>query len=169
MDKRRVVFPVHHAEKPEGDLRIEIPRRVVHFHTYGNTSEYFRALAQGKILGMRCKRHRRNLVFLPPRPDCPECWQKTQWVELPHRGKVATFAVVDYPGEGFIEDLQSVDSKLPCIIVYVEIEGVDTKLMSRLEECDPADVSIEMEVEARFVENPNKNCLDLYWVPCKKQ
>jgi hypothetical protein len=165
MPKQKIHFPKHDPSTEE-DLRIEIPRQIVHRHTYGKTSEYFRALAEGKILGTRCNAC--NLVFLPPRPDCSECWQKTEWVELPHHGKVATFAVVDYPGEGFIEDLQSVNSKLPCVIVYVEIEGVDTKLMSRLEDCDPKDVSIGMEVEARFVENPNQNCLDIYWVPRKK-
>jgi hypothetical protein len=165
MNQGKTHFPTHNPSQEE-NLRIEIPRRVIHFHAYGKTSEYFRALAEGKILGTRCNAC--NLVFLPPRPDCPECWQKTEWVELPHRGKVATFAVVDYPGEGFIEDLQSVNSKLPCVIVYVEIEGVDTKLMSRLEDCEPNDVFIGMEVEARFVENPNQNCLDLYWIPVKK-
>ena len=104
-------------------------------------------------------------MFLPPRPDCPDCWDKTEWAELPHEGKVATFAIVDYPGEGFVDDLQSVNAELPCIIVYVGIDGVDTKLMSRLEECKPEEVYIGMPLKARFVESPNENCLDLYWVP----
>lgn len=143
------------------NLRVEIPRTVTHNHSYGKTSPYFRALAEGKLIGTHCKQCK--LTFLPPRPDCPDCWGDTYWVELPKEGKIATFAVVKYPGQGFEEDLATVGAKLPCVIVYVEIPGVDTKIMSRLEGVKPEDVYIGMTVEARFVKNPNMNALDFYW------
>lgn len=145
------------------NLRVEIPRTVVHNHSYGKTSPYFRALADGKLIGTHCTICK--LTFLPPRPDCPNCWSENEWVMLPTKGTVATNAVVRYPGAGYEEDLATVGAKLPSAIVYVEIEGVDTKIMSRLEGIDPDDVHIGMPVEARFVQPPNMNALDLYWVP----
>lgn len=147
------------------NLRVEIPRTVVHSHSYGKASPYFRAFEEGKLIGTHCKGC--ALTFLPPRPDCPECWQETHWVYLPNKGEVATFAVVEYPGEGFEKDIKIVGAELPCVIVYVEIPGVDTKIMSRLEGVDPSGVYIGMPVCARFVENPNMNALDLFWVPQK--
>ena len=153
------------AYKPDNasNLRLEIPRAVTHGHSYGKTSPYFRALAKGKLVGTHCPLCR--LTFLPPRPECPECWGPNDWVSVSKKGRVATFAVVRYPGEGFAEDLATVGAKLPCIIIYVAISGVDTKIMSRLEDCDPSDVYIGMPITAKFSEDPQMNALDLYWVP----
>ena len=151
----------------KSNLRVEILRTVVHNHSYGMTSPYFRALAHGKLVGTHCAACK--LTFLPPRPHCQRCWQNTEWVSVSRKGKVATFAVVEYPGQGFSEDLEAVGASLPSVIIYVAMPGVDTKLMSRLEECDPADVFIGMSVEARFVENPQMNALDVYFVPSKRR
>ena len=90
------------------------------------------------------------------------------------RGKIATFSVVNYPGAGYEEDIARVGGKLPSVIVYVEFLEADTKIMSRLEGCEPKDVFIGMEVEARFWQNtvPRRRatytCLDLYFVPAEK-
>jgi len=149
------------------NLRVEIPRTVVHIHSYGKTSPYFRALSDGKLIGTHCASCR--LTFLPPRPDCPECWGENEWVRFPTKGTVATNASVRYPGAGYEEDLATVGAKLPSAVVYVKIEGVDTKVMSRVEGCDPDDVYIGMPVEARFVANANLNALDLYWVPSERK
>lgn len=145
------------------NLRIEIPRAGVHNHSYGGFSPYFRALVDKKLVGTHCTSC--ELTFLPPRPDCPDCWGKTEWVSVHKKGTVATFSTVQYPGEGFIEDLATVGAELPCVIVYVKIAGVDTNIMSRLEDCEPKDVYDDMPVKAKFVDDPNLNCLDLYWVP----
>ena len=155
-----------HRPSDLSNLRVNLPRTVTHDHSYGNLSPYFRALAEGKLVGTHCRACKKT--YLPPRPDCPDCYKKTRWVTLPTKGRVATFAVVKYPGAGYEEDLETVGDSLPSIIVYIEIEGVDTKIMSRLLECDLSEVTKGMEVEARFAENPNLNCLDLYWVRVKK-
>lgn len=159
-----------------GTLRIRIPRTVEHIHNYGKISRYFQGLVRHQIFASSCVNPRclRKKVYLPPRADCPECWEPTEWKLIGPdgiKGKVATFSVVNYPGAGYEEDIERVGSKLPSIIVYVEFPGVDTKLMSRLEGCDPKEVFIGMEVEARFWQNtvPRRKstytCLDLYFVP----
>ena len=56
-----------------------------HIHSYGGWSKFFQGLKQGKLFGTRCtnpdcQEHR---VFIPPRPDCVDCWHRTEWVEVP--------------------------------------------------------------------------------------
>jgi len=157
-------------------LRIRIPRTVEHVHNYGKISRYFRELAQHRVLATSCVNPKclRPKTYLPPRADCPECWEPMEWKLVGSdgtKGKIATFSVVHYPGAGYEEDIKRVGSKLPSIIVYVEFPGADTKIMSRLENCDPKNVFIGMEVEARFWKNTairqraTHTCLDLYFVP----
>ena len=157
-------------------LRIRIPRTVEHVHNYGKISRYFRELAQHRVLATSCVNPKclRPKTYLPPRADCPECWEPMEWKLVGSdgtKGKIATFSDVHYPGAGYEEDIKRVGSKLPSIIVYVEFPGADTKIMSRLENCDPKNVFIGMEVEARFWKNTairqraTHTCLDLYFVP----
>ena len=163
----------------DNPLRVRIPRTAEHIHNYGKISRYFQGLAKHQIFAASCVNSKcsRKKVYLPPRADCPECWEPTEWKLIGTdgaRGKIATFSVVNYPGAGYEEDIARVGSKLPSIIVYVEFPGVDTKIMSRLESRDPKEVFIEMEVEARFWQNtvPRRGatytCLDLYFVPADK-
>lgn len=162
-----------------GPLRIRIPRTVEHIHNYGKISQYFKGLVRHQIFATFCSNPKclRKKAYLPPRADCPECWEPTEWKLIGSdetKGKIATFSIVNYPGAGYEEDIARVGSKLPSVIVYVEFSGIDTKLMSRLEGCDPKEVFIGMEVEARFWQNtvPRRKatytCLDLYFVPADK-
>ena len=160
-------------------LRIRIPRTVEHIHNYGKISRYFQGLVSHQIFATSCVNPKcsRKKAYLPPRADCPECWEQTEWKLIGGngaRGKIATFSVVNYPGAGYEEDIERVGGKLPSVIVYVDFPGVDTKIMSRLENCDPKSVFIGIEVEARFWQSavPRRGatytCLDLYFVPAAK-
>ncbi|MBI2023622.1 Zn-ribbon domain-containing OB-fold protein [Candidatus Giovannonibacteria bacterium] len=156
-------------------LRILIPRSGEHVHNYGMISKFFHGLSEHKLLYTKCENPAcLGFAYLPPRSDCPNCWEPMKWMELkPNEltGKVTTFSVVHYPGAGYEEDLARVEAKLPSIIVYVELPNIDTKIMSRLENCDPGDVKIGMKVKARFRQSlvprrmPTFTCLDLYFVP----
>jgi uncharacterized OB-fold protein len=129
-----------------------------HSHTYGGWGRFFDGLREGRILATRCTNAdcSENRLFLPPRTDCVDCWQRTEWVEAPKVGRIYTFSTVTYPGQLFRADA-------PCPLISVEIEGVCTKLMSYLREGEPA---FGMPVKAWFnTTDPTNTILDLAWVP----
>jgi uncharacterized OB-fold protein len=142
-------------DKPLG---VRNPKTWSHFHTYGGWGEFFAGLRRQKLLATRCVNPAcaEKRLWVPPRCDCPDCWQRTQWVEAPQVGTIYTWSVVKYPGELF---------KLPpgTPLISVELEGVCTKLMSWLKEGQPR---IGMRVRAVFnTARPTNTILDLAWVP----
>ena len=86
-----------------GDLlRVRIPRTAEHIHNCGKISRYFRELAQHRVLATSCVNPKcpRRKTYLPPRADCPECWEPMEWKLVGSdgtKGKIATFSVVNYP------------------------------------------------------------------------
>ncbi len=142
----------------EDPLVIKNPKTWYHIHSYGGWGKFFTGLAQGKLLATRCTNPQceEKRLWLPPRVDCVDCWQETEWVEAPTVGKLYTWSVVKYPGELF---------RLPADtpLVSVEIEGVCTKLMSYLKEGKP---EIGMPLKAVFnTKKPTNTILDLAWIP----
>lgn len=139
-------------------LVIENPKAHSHIHSYGGLSPFYEGLAEGKLMGTRCTSSdcEESRIWLPPRVDCPDCFQCMEWVEAPLEGKIYTHSTVLYPGAGF---------KLsnPCPLISIELEGVCTKLMSYLKEGDP---KIGMSIKAVFnTDEPTYTILDLAWIP----
>ncbi len=129
-----------------------------HAHSYGGWSRFFQGLQEGRLLGTRCTSSdcSEKRIFLPPRTDCVDCWARTEWVEVPPKGRVFTFSEITYPGELF-------RAEPPVYLISVEIEGVCTKLMSYLRDGKP---EFGMPVRAVFeTKNPTNTILDLAWVP----
>ncbi|MFC1461620.1 Zn-ribbon domain-containing OB-fold protein [Verrucomicrobiota bacterium] len=142
----------------ESPLVIKNPKACYHIHTYGGLSIFFKGLAEGKLMGTRCTNSacEEERIWLPPRVDCPDCFEKMEWVEAPQAGKIYTHSTVLYPGNGF-------RLSTPCPLISVEIEGVCTKLMSYLKEGEPA---VGLPIKAVFnTEEPTYTILDLAWVP----
>ena len=129
-----------------------------HIHTYGGWGKFFKDLQKGKLSGTRCPNPdcSEKRIFIPPRADCPDCWARTEWVEVKPVGKIFTFSEITYPGELF-------RAEAPVYLISVEIEGVATKLMSYLWEGKP---EFGMPIKAKFhTEKPTNTILDLCWVP----
>ena len=84
-------------------LVIKNPKTWSHIHSYGGCGKFFQGLTQKKILATRCTNGKcaEKRLWLPPRPDCPDCWHDMEWVEAPQVGKIFTFSTVKYPGELF--------------------------------------------------------------------
>lgn len=152
-------WPKAALEVIEADpMVVRNPKTWSHFHTYGGWGRFFKGLEQKKLLATQCSNPRcdEKRMWLPPRCECPDCWQDMEWVEAPQRGRIYTWSVVKYPGELF---------KLPpgTPLISVELDGVCTKLMSWLKEGTP---EIGMKIRAVFnTENPTHTILDLAWVP----
>jgi uncharacterized OB-fold protein len=110
--------------------------------TTPDTAFWWDALKDGKLLIQRCAscatlRH-------PPRPMCPRC-NALAWdtIEASGRGEVYSFVLPRHPRWPWFDETY--------VVALVELEeGV--RIVSNLNEVDPADVAIGMPVEA-YVEH----------------
>ncbi|MCA1989761.1 MAG: OB-fold domain-containing protein [Desulfarculus sp.] len=135
------------------------PRTVEHHHTYGLLTPFFKGLTEGNLMATKCVNPdcaEKGTVWLPPRADCPDCYQRMKWVKVKPEGKIYTFTMVDYAGIG-------VEMKTPYWQIDVEIPGVDTIFKGYLAQGKP---EIGLPVKAEFrTKNPTHTILDIWWVP----
>ena len=103
-------------------------------------TKFFRGLAEGKIFGQRCPVCEK--VYVPPRGACPvDGVPTTDEVELPDRGTVTTYCVVNVPFQG-----QTIP--IPYVSAYVLLDGADIAFLHLILDIDAADVRMGMRVEA---------------------
>ena len=103
-------------------------------------SAFFRGLADGRILGQRCPTCHK--VYVPPRGACPvDGVPTTDEVELPDRGTVTTFCIVNVPFLG-----QKIEP--PYVSAYVLLDGADIAFLHLILGVDAADVRMGMRVQA---------------------
>lgn len=66
--------------------------RIRYQSTLGEVSKFFLDMAnEGKVMGTRCEKC--GKTYVPPYPNCPDCFGKTSWVEAPSSGVVEAFTV----------------------------------------------------------------------------
>jgi uncharacterized protein len=103
-------------------------------------STFLRGLEQGKLLGARTGEN--GKVYFPPKEADPATGRELdQFIELPDRGTVTTFAIINIPFPG-----QRI--KPPYVAAYVLLDGADIPFLHLVTEIDPADVRMGMRVEA---------------------
>jgi len=95
----------------------------------------------GRFSVTHCAECRRT--YLPPRLYCEECFAdlSAAWSEVQPRGRVHTYTVVHRDPEG--RPLPE-----PEVVAYVRIDGTDGGLVTRLRNIAPAEVRIDLPVEA---------------------
>ena len=140
----------------------ENPRTIVHRHSYGGISRFFKDLTRGILWGTVCPNGlcRCEGVWLPPRVHCPDCWERMTWIEVDATdAKVYTHSITNLPGAGFM-------MTVPCPLISLEIPGVCTKFMSYLSEFGEGEPYIGMPVKPVFrTKDPTFTILDISWVP----
>jgi uncharacterized OB-fold protein len=103
-------------------------------------SKFFRGLAEGKILGQRCPKCQK--VYVPPRGACPvDGVPTTDEVELPDRGTVTTFCIVNVPFLG-----QKIEP--PYVSAYVLLDGADIAFLHLILGIEAGEVRMGMRVKA---------------------
>lgn len=103
-------------------------------------SIFLRALREGTLLGARSGEH--GKVYFPPREADPATGKELdQFVELPDKGTVTTFAIINIPFAG-----QRI--KPPYVAAYILLDGADIPFLHLVTEIDAADVRMGMRVEA---------------------
>lgn len=101
---------------------------------------YLRGLAEGKLLGGRTDAA--GKVYFPPRGANPTDGRPTdEVVELPDRGTVTTFCIVNVPFLG-----QRITP--PYVAAYVLLDGADIPVLHLVLGCEASEVRMGMRVEA---------------------
>jgi uncharacterized OB-fold protein len=120
---------------------ITTPVRLRYQHSVSpEETRYLRGLATGRLVGQRCPAC--GKVYLPPRGACPtDGVPTTDEVELPDRGTVTTFCVVNVPFAG-----QRVTP--PYVAASVLIDGADIPLFHLILGCPAEEVRMGMRVAA---------------------
>jgi hypothetical protein len=115
--------------------------RIEHSASEQETS-YLLALQDGRLLGQRCPLCRK--VYIPPRSACPtDGVPPAEYVELPDRGVVTTFCVVNVPFLG-----QRIAP--PYVAAYVLLDGADIPFLHLILGCEASEVRMGMRVEASW-------------------
>jgi uncharacterized protein len=126
---------------PEPVAMMTAPVRLHYEHTASpEESRFLRGLAEGRLLAQRCPAC--GKVYIPPRGACPTDGVPTaDEVELPDRGVVTTFCVVnfDYPGQRVAA---------PYVAAALLLDGADIPFQHLILGCDPGEVRMGMRVQA---------------------
>jgi uncharacterized OB-fold protein len=116
-----------------------IELKVLHSASLQETS-YLKGLKAGRLIGQRCPQC--GKVYIPPRGACPVDGVPTEEeVELPDRGIVTTFCIVNVPFLG--QRIQP-----PYVAAYVLLDGADIAFLHLILDCPAEDVRMGMRVEA---------------------
>jgi uncharacterized protein len=103
-------------------------------------SAFLRGLEEGKLLGARTGKD--GKVYFPPKEADPATGlELDNFVELPDKGTVTTFAIINIPFAG-----QRI--KPPYVAAYVLLDGADIAFLHLIQEIDAAQVRMGMRVQA---------------------
>ena len=140
-DSEEDVPEVADAHDPRDPITmIVVPSPIEIQHTASHPeSAFLRALEEGKLVGARTAGGK---VYFPAREADPATGQQlTEYVELPDKGTVTTFAIINIPFAG-----QRI--KPPYVAAYVLLDGADIPFLHLVTEIDAAEVRMGMRVEA---------------------
>lgn len=107
-------------------------------------STFLRGLEEGKLIGAYTvdENGEKGKVYFPAREADPATGKQiTEFVELPDKGTVTTFAIINIPFAG--QRIQP-----PYVAAYVLLDGADIPFLHLVTEIDAADVRMGMRVEA---------------------
>jgi len=113
------------------------------------SAEFWKATKKHKLLIQVCHDCQAKIFY--PRKYCPECWSgNLGWIEASGKAKVYTFTIT----RGMVEPKFMPD--LPYVLAMVDLEeGI--RMMTRIVECDPEEVELNMDVEVVF-EDISEEC-----------
>jgi len=108
------------------------------------SEKFWEGTEQGKLLIQVCKDCKSNIFY--PRKFCPQCWSgNLDWIEASGKARIFTFSTAYSMVEPKFMD------ELPYTIAYVDLEeGI--RMMTRIVDCKPEDISFDMDVEVLFHE-----------------
>jgi uncharacterized OB-fold protein len=132
-------------EKKEVDDRFS-KFGTVSFTSISKVNDFIDYLAQGKVMGTRCKRC--GTMHFPPVADCAECLSSdVEWFEVTGTGKLVSFSKLTYGPVGFEGDI-------PYSIALLDYG--DYKVFGRIDKGIPDEaLSIGMAMKTQAITLPN--------------
>jgi len=133
---------------------------VIHYkYTMGGQSKFFLELKNNKkIFGTKCKKC--GKVWMPPRINCSDCYEATDWVELKQTGEIKISTIVWYTTSAFIQ-------AVPYGIAFIKLDGAQTAFNQGIfsENLVPSKVKKGQRVKAVFQKEREGKMTDFFFVP----
>lgn len=161
-----IPFPVE--TDPEGlaflkkmqPIQIEQEYKISYLHSYGQDSPWFAGLTNKRLLATR--EPDTGYTYATPRGHDMYSGKDTEWIDITDReAKIHAFTVCHFGSEEFLPET-------PYALILVEIEGIDTLLLSRLMGVDLDEVSLDWigkKITPKFKRNSKLKPTDVYFVP----
>jgi hypothetical protein len=109
-----------------------------------DTRPFWQAARERRFLIARCRACGEAHHY--PRPFCPRCWSDdVVWEEASGRATLYTYSTV------FMNDLPPFKERLPYVAAMVDLDE-GPRVMTNVIDCDPADLSIGMDLQVDFRE-----------------
>ena len=146
--------------KKMAPIQIEQPYSITYLHSYGQDSPWFAGLANKRLLASQDPET--GYTYANPRGADMFTGKETNWIDITERSaKVHAFTVCHFGSEEFLPET-------PFVLALIEIEGVNTLLLTRLMGVDPMDATldwIDMPVKPNFLRNSKLKPTDVYFSP----
>ena len=128
-------------------------------YTMGGHSKFFIELMKNKkILGTKCKKC--GKVWMPPRINCSDCFEDTNWIELKPEGEILVSTIAWFTTSAFIQNV-------PYAMGFIKMEGADTGILQGIfsENLIPTKIKKGKKVKAVFNKNREGIMTDFFFVP----
>lgn len=146
--------------KKMAPIQIEQNYAITYLHSYAQDSPWFAGLTQKRLLANQDPVE--GYTYANPRGHDMYSGKETNWIDITHRSAfIHAFTVCHFGSEEFLPET-------PFILALIEIEDVDTLLLTRMLGLDIDEVSLDwigMPVEPRFLRNSKLKPTDVYFVP----
>lgn len=107
-----------------------------------DTRPWWDAAREGRLLLRRCRSC--GAVHYYPRTFCPTCWSDdVEWMEAGGRATLYTHSTV------YVNDLPPFGEQVPYVAAVVDLEE-GPRMMSRVVDCEPADLEVGMALQVVF-------------------
>lgn len=141
-------------------IQIEQEYKISYLHSYGQDSPWFAGLTNKRLLATR--EPDTGYTYATPRGHDMYSGKDTEWIDITDReAKIHAFTVCHFGSEEFLPET-------PYALILVEIEGIDTLLLSRLMGVDLDEVSLDWigkKITPKFKRNSKLKPTDVYFVP----
>ncbi len=133
--------------------------KLTYYVSCGELSPFFRALKEeGRLLGTRCPAC--GSVYCPPRSWCHDCYEDTEWVEMPGTGVLTAWTTVYFATSDLVE-------KVPFRQGGVHLDGARYPMVGRIEVEDESMLEPGMRLKVCFKpeEERQGRVSDYFFVP----
>ncbi|TXT58033.1 MAG: hypothetical protein BAJALOKI1v1_1780004 [Promethearchaeota archaeon] len=149
------------SQKDFQDHQIRDEIKISYKYTMGGQSKFFIDLMnEKKLQGTKCKKC--GKIWMPPRINCSDCYENTDWIELPQSGTIRVSTIVWYTTSDFIQNV-------PYGVAFIQLDDADTALLQGIfsENLVPSKVKKGQRVRAVFKRKEDREgkMTDFFFVP----